>query len=407
MLCIRAFARSDEGMIMGLSVRDILILDYFDGKPVHTKAPAYQKKVLGPHANQRIRLLLEEGWIRYTRPQETVNMLPDKALADFLAHYGYSPEGSHAQLVRRVVYNIPETDYAHAVPKLYIATMDGRREMNSHMAYILNARGNYGLTEGEIGEAQRTLAARRELCSAKSILLRAFQQKIEIFTMGGEWTRLRNLYFTMGNFYVRQDENHTALTMLYLVFLLDMSGMENRNRLVTYEELFPTQKGIILLMNQLRKELGMSEMAVKTDFLSSIARMGPRLPFSYFSPQVMARILVERLRGFDFDRTRYISEANTPDASSKAYHYRSVPFSPPEGRGEGRDNSSPQDSFGIRRHLTPPVPPVMRVPAFTTRPFVPSPKARRKVRRKVEPKRKTSVKGKEKKKNWIARLFGK
>ena len=77
-------------MIMGLSVRDILILDYFDGKPVHTKAPAYQEKVLGPHANQRIRLLLEEGWIRYTRPQETVNMLPDKALADFLAHYGYS-----------------------------------------------------------------------------------------------------------------------------------------------------------------------------------------------------------------------------------------------------------------------------------------------------------------------------
>ena len=41
-------------MIMGLSVRDILILDYFDGKPVHTKVPAYQEKVLGPHANQRI-----------------------------------------------------------------------------------------------------------------------------------------------------------------------------------------------------------------------------------------------------------------------------------------------------------------------------------------------------------------
>ncbi len=401
-----ALARSDEGMIMGLSVRDILILDYFDGKPVHTKAPAYQEKVLGPHANQRIRLLLEEGWIRYTRPQETVNMLPDKALADFLAHYGYSPEGSHAQLVRRVIENIPETDYAHAVPKLYIATMDGRREMNSHMAYILNARGNYGLTEGEIGEAQRTLAARREPCSAKSILLRAFQQKIEIFTMGGEWTRLRNLYFTMGNFYVRQDENHTALTMLYLVFLLDMSGMENRNRLVTYEELFPTQKGIILLMNQLRKELGMSEMAVKTDFLSSIARMGPRLPFSYFSPQVMARILVERLRGFDFDRTRYISEANTPDASSKAYHYRSVPFSPPEGRGEGRDNSSPQDSFGIRRRHTPPVPPVMRVSGFATKPFVPSPGARKKLKKRPEAHKKTAVKGKEKKKNWIARLLG-
>ena len=47
-------------------------------------------------------------------------MLPDKALADFLAHYGYSPEGSHAQLVRRVVDNIPETDYAHARYHNYI-----------------------------------------------------------------------------------------------------------------------------------------------------------------------------------------------------------------------------------------------------------------------------------------------
>ena len=128
---------------------------------------------------------------------------------------GDPPEGSHAQLVRRVVDNIPETDYAHAVPKLYIATMDGRREMNSHMAYSTECPGKITTDGREIGEAQRTLA-RREPCSAKSILLRAFQQKIEIFTMGGEWTRLRNLYFTMGNFYVRQDENHTALTMLYL-----------------------------------------------------------------------------------------------------------------------------------------------------------------------------------------------
>ena len=26
---------------MGLSVREILILDYFDGKPVHAKMPSY------------------------------------------------------------------------------------------------------------------------------------------------------------------------------------------------------------------------------------------------------------------------------------------------------------------------------------------------------------------------------
>ena len=37
----------------------------------------------GHDANDRIGLLYENGWIRYSRPQETVSMLPDKALSDF------------------------------------------------------------------------------------------------------------------------------------------------------------------------------------------------------------------------------------------------------------------------------------------------------------------------------------
>ena len=63
---------------MGLPIRDILLLDYLDGKPLHTKVPSYQEKVLGGNTNQRLQLLLEAGWIRQTKPQETVNMLPDK-----------------------------------------------------------------------------------------------------------------------------------------------------------------------------------------------------------------------------------------------------------------------------------------------------------------------------------------
>lgn len=73
--------------------------------------------------------------------------------------------------------------------------------------------------------------------------------------------------------------------------------MGNKNNLVPYENLFPTQKGMILLMDEIRKELHLTLEDVKTSFLSSIARMAPRLPFSYFSPQMMASMLLERLRG--------------------------------------------------------------------------------------------------------------
>ena len=179
-------------------------------------------------------------------------MLPDKALSDFLKRYGLSGEGSHAELTRRVISQIPESDYAHGVPKIYVLTKEGKAEIGHHMAYVLNVRENYGLTEGEIGESQNTLAQRGEPYTARDILYRAFQQKISLYIMAGEWSKLRNMYYTVANFYLRIKDNEEALPYLYLVFFMDMSGMGNKNNLVPYENLFPTQKGMILLMDEIR-----------------------------------------------------------------------------------------------------------------------------------------------------------
>lgn len=93
---------------MGLSVREILILDYFDGKPVHAKMPSYLYATYGSDADLCLDRLYADGWIRESTPRETVNMLPDKALSDFLKRYGLSGEGSHTELVRRIIHEVPE-----------------------------------------------------------------------------------------------------------------------------------------------------------------------------------------------------------------------------------------------------------------------------------------------------------
>lgn len=181
------------------------------------------------------------------------------------------------------------------------------------MAYVLNVRENYGLTEGEIGESRSALALKGNPCSARDILERAFQQKVSIYTMAGEWSKLRNLYYVMANFHLRAEAGDKALSCLFLVFFLDMSGMGNRNTVIPYENLFPTQKGMILLLDEVRHRENMTAEEVKAAFLSSVARMAPRLPFSYFSPQVMAAQLLERLRGVPFNGAKYIAERNVPD----------------------------------------------------------------------------------------------
>lgn len=351
-----------------LSIRDILILDYFDGKPVHHRIPPYKLNIYGEDANDRLNGFLEEGWIRVSRPQETVNMLPDKALSDFLKVYGLSGEGTHAELTGRVIAKLPEKTYSHVAPKIYVLSKEGKAEIGHHMAYVLNVRENYGLTEGEIGESQNALSLRGEPFTARDILYRAFQQKITIYTMAGEWSKLRNMYYTMANFYLRVKKNEEALPYLYLVFFLDMSGMGNKNNLVPYENLFPTQKGMILLMDEIRRSLHLSMDDVKTAFLSSIARMAPRLPFAYFSPQMMAAMLLERLKGIDFNGTKYIAYRNVPDPSSKAYHY--VPY----GRSDARVPR--RQAAVVKPKLM--APPVLRMPTFTApEPFRPSEEALR------------------------------
>ena len=378
---------------MGLSIKDILLLDYFDGKPVHHKMPTYKYSLYGEGADARISSLLANGWIRYSKPSETLSMLPDKALSDFLLHYNLSGEGSHAELVGRVIANVPEKDYAHGVPKVYVLTREGKAEVGRHMAYVLNARENYGLTEGEIGESQTALSARGESYTARAILYRAFQQKISLYTMAGEWSKLRNMYYTVANFYLRIKRNEEALPYLYLVFFMDMSGMGNKNNLVPYENLFPTQKGMILLMDEIRRGLHMPLPKVKSAFLSSIARMAPPLPFAYFSPQVMAAMLIERLEGHAFNPTHYISVRNVPDPGAKAYHY--VPY----GRSEAHVATETIQRVQPKKIA----PPKLHMPTFTPPPpFIPTEEkvARKEIPKAEAPKEEQA----EKKSGFLGRL---
>ncbi len=343
--------------------------------------PPYLQNTYGKDADLRLDRLYADGWIRESRPQETVTMLPDKALSDFLKRYGFSGEGSHGDLVRRIIKDIPEKDYAHGVPKIYVVEPKGKAEIGHHLAYVLNVREKYGLTEGEIGESRSALAMKGNPYTARDVLERAFQQKMSLFIMAGEWSKLRNLYYINANFHLRAEAKDKALTYLYLVFFLDMSGMGNKNTVTPYENLFPTQKGMILLMDELRHEQKMTTDEVKSSFLSSVARMAPRLPFSYFSPQIMAAQLLERLRGVPFNGAKYITEKNVPDPSSKSYHY--VPW----GRSE-ISKTAAKPKFMQPKIMAPPI---LKMPAFTApMPFESTEdrkKREEKIKRTAKPKR--------------------
>ena len=52
-----------EAATMALPIKDILLLDYFDGKPLHTQMPSYLQSTYGKDAQVRIDRLYADGWI--------------------------------------------------------------------------------------------------------------------------------------------------------------------------------------------------------------------------------------------------------------------------------------------------------------------------------------------------------
>ena len=44
---------------MSLSVKDILLLDYFDNKPLHTEISVYKEKIYGKNTHERLLSLLD------------------------------------------------------------------------------------------------------------------------------------------------------------------------------------------------------------------------------------------------------------------------------------------------------------------------------------------------------------
>lgn len=185
---------------------------------MHALIPEYQRDLYGADANARIHDLCEGGWMRESQPHETVNLLSEDVLVRLLTEKGLSPSGAKADLVRRVIRDIPEAEYARIVPKVYVATAEGQREISRNMAYVLNGRFNYGLSRIDIHRARKLIEARGIPPTAGTVLARAFEEKIADLASSGSWAKLRNLYFRQSNFYLRAEDDQKALTSLFLVF---------------------------------------------------------------------------------------------------------------------------------------------------------------------------------------------
>lgn len=187
------------------------------------------------------------------------------------------------------------------------------------MAYVLNVRENYGLTEGEIGESRSALALKGNPCSARDILARAFQQKVSIYTMAGEYRSCATCTMPwQTSIFVRKRGIRRSACSLFSSWIV--SGMGNRNTVIPYENLFPTQKGMILLLDEVPQ--GEHDGGEEGGISFLLLRVWRRDCRSLISPRRSWRRNCWNVSAASPLMGRSISRNGTcPDPSAGAYHY--------------------------------------------------------------------------------------
>ncbi|MBQ7703927.1 MAG: SAP domain-containing protein [Selenomonadaceae bacterium] len=234
--------------------------------------------------------------------------------------------GNKPELLKRIIKNISAEKYSARLPKIYKATKNGRRELETRWAYIENQREMYGFLNSEIAALEGTN-------TQEQLLEKLFVRDIIKHGAARDFGLLRNAYFNAHKFFKKRRRLKDSISALLAAIYFDLTGMSNNNTVESYSTMgyvFETS-----LWSELDKEftalnLSTTELMLLFDDAVDAAT---KPPFSYFGVGTMKEMILARLSGQQDLLNRYEKHRNTPSENSPNYNYfdLSHPYNSAEG----------------------------------------------------------------------------
>ncbi len=303
-----------------LPVIDLLLLNEFDGKQENYEIPAYRVEEFGKDYLKRVQRLLNDGYLKFSSTEESLNSLTIPRLKDILRGNNQKLSGNKSELVKRILENIPSKNYEGFLPKIYKLSPIGRKEIENRSAYIENKQQQYGFLNSEIESVEKTLPA-TEKNSAGKIFEKLFARNMLKHQSEKNFGLLRNNYFLVHKFLIKRGRIEESLRALLTVIYFDLSGMSNDNFVEEYysrERLLDTS-----IWGEIDKEktaLNLSDDTLMKLFEESV-RQTVKLPFSYFEIETMKSMILDRLHGQMNLFERYEKYRNVPSEDNPHYEY--------------------------------------------------------------------------------------
>ena len=176
---------------MSLSAIDIFLLDYYDHRSIEELLSEYHQDLTGPDYRERLNWLCKNGYLTIGAPEEALHHLTVPVLKDILRNQKLKLSGKKDVLIQRIIENIPIEKYQAQLPKIYVQSEKGKKEVTRHAAYLESSKNYYGFMNKEIHDMENQLSESEDL--PRDVLLALFKKHIQEELTNSNFAHLKPL----------------------------------------------------------------------------------------------------------------------------------------------------------------------------------------------------------------------
>ena len=214
----------DNGLLPG----EVILLDWIKGKTMDATFPGYFEYTYGIEAKRSALDLLENGYVEYSSPLESLPSLKVDKLKEILKTKSLKISGPKQELIVRIIDNFTSDEISHYINAASLKLTSKGEEVFKKYYYVVPAHKNDS-KDGiyTVATAINHVKKLDYKPNNGEISWVLFQQSYSEYSQKFKYGLLNNVIRNMARQLEKEKRYNEALHHYLRVFILDLSGLNN------------------------------------------------------------------------------------------------------------------------------------------------------------------------------------
>lgn len=231
----------------GLTIGEIILLDWLNGKEETREAPGYFAYTYGINWLNSKKMLIRQNFLRIGTPSEGLSTLKVAELKIILKENNLGVSGKKKDLIDRIKTNVQESKYSSKILKTYVLTDKGNKYLEQYEIFVwAHKNGSKTGTVNPITMAP--FLGSNE--SFENIALHLSENEFKSYFYNYSYGMASNELSYQILLKSKQGKDEESLTLILIQTLLDFTGVGNINS-PNYIYLFPDPQLAFILKEKI------------------------------------------------------------------------------------------------------------------------------------------------------------